>query len=112
MDQLLGAAAAAAGLWGMTAHLELDYRGPLPLETPLVLRAGVAENSGRKSVITGTIALRRGPRHGPGRGPRRCSSLPRPEKVEAYFGRDHRRLRPAHRRRAAPGDATALPDED
>ena len=28
MDQLLGSAAAAAGLWGMTAHLELDYRGP------------------------------------------------------------------------------------
>lgn len=40
MDQLLGSAAAAAGLWGMTAHLELDYRGPLPLEAPLVLRAG------------------------------------------------------------------------
>ena len=49
MDQLLGSAAAAAGLWGMTAHLELDYRGPLPLETPLVLRGRVAENEGRKS---------------------------------------------------------------
>src|SRR5687768_7567515 len=47
MDQLLGAAAIAAGLWGMTAHLALDYRGPLPLDTPLVLRARVTENVGR-----------------------------------------------------------------
>ena len=50
MDQVLGDAAAAAGVWGMTAHLELDYRGPLPLETPLVLRGRVAESDGRKSV--------------------------------------------------------------
>lgn len=57
MDQVLGAAAIAAGLWGMTARLELDYRRPVPLQTPLVFRAGVTESAGRKTVVTGTIAL-------------------------------------------------------
>jgi acyl-coenzyme A thioesterase PaaI-like protein len=56
MDQLLGAAAGAAGLWGMTARLELDYRRPVPLETRLLMRAAVTENTGRKTVLTGTIA--------------------------------------------------------
>src|SRR4051794_8128802 len=56
MDQLLGAAAISAGLWGMTVRLELDYRGPIPLQVPLVLRARVVEDAGRKTVATGTIA--------------------------------------------------------
>jgi acyl-coenzyme A thioesterase PaaI-like protein len=85
VDELLGRAAAAAGRWGMTAHLELDYRGPLPLETPLALHARVTEQSGRKSVATGTIAAAdqadrvlveaRG-----------IFVEPRPDKAEAYFG--------------------------
>jgi acyl-coenzyme A thioesterase PaaI-like protein len=85
MDQLLGSAAAAAGLWGMTAHLELDYRAPLPLEAKLVLRARVAENAGRKSVITGTIALADDPDRilVEARG---VFVMPRPEQVAAYFG--------------------------
>jgi acyl-coenzyme A thioesterase PaaI-like protein len=109
MDQLLGSAAAEAGVWGMTAHLALDYRGPLPLEQELVLRAGVAETAGRKSVITGTIALASDP------GTilveaRGVFVLPRPEKAAAYFGAitdASGRLSPPRR----PGDATAL-DED
>lgn len=56
MDQLLGAAAIVGGRWGMTARLELDYRGPVPLETPVVLRAWIAEEHGRKTLISGTIA--------------------------------------------------------
>jgi acyl-coenzyme A thioesterase PaaI-like protein len=85
MDQLLGSAAGAAGLWGMTVHLETDYRAPVPLETPLVFRAGVAESSGRKSVITGTIALAQAPDQAlvEARG---IFVMPRPEVVEAYFG--------------------------
>jgi acyl-coenzyme A thioesterase PaaI-like protein len=106
MDQLLGTAAAAAGLWGMTAHLELDYRGPLPLETKLLFRARVAENSGRKSVITGTIALADDPERVliEARG---VFVLPRPEKVDAYFGTitDAAGRHSPPRR---PGDATAL----
>ena len=109
MDQLLGSAAAAAGVWGMTAHLELDYRGPLPLEQKLVLRAGVAETAGRKFVITGTIALADAPDRVlvEARG---VFVLPRPEKVDAYFGAitdSAGRHTPPRR----PGDATAL-DED
>jgi acyl-coenzyme A thioesterase PaaI-like protein len=109
MDQLLGSAAAAAGLWGMTAHLGLDYRGPLPLETKLVLRARVAETSGRKSVITGTIALADDPDRilVEARG---VFVLPRAEKLEAYFGS----LTDASGGRTSPrgaGDATALEDD-
>jgi acyl-coenzyme A thioesterase PaaI-like protein len=106
MDQLLGTAAAAAGLWGMTAHLELDYRGPLPLETKLVFRARVAENAGRKSVLTGTIALAEAPDRilVEARG---VFVMPRPEKVEAYFGAitDASGQHSPPRR---PSDATAL----
>jgi len=85
LDQMLGAAAGAAGLWGMTARLELDYRRPVPLETRLVLRAGVTENSGRKTVLTGTIATTAEPgttlveAHG-------IFVQPRPELAAAYFG--------------------------
>jgi acyl-CoA thioesterase FadM len=90
----------------MTAHLELDYRGPLPLETRLVMRARVAEQSGRKSLITGTIA--RGDDPGTvlveARG---VFVLPRPEKSQAYFGAitDASGQHSPPRR---PGDATAL----
>lgn len=57
MDQMLGTAAIVAGRWGMTAHLELDYRGPVPLDTPVVLRAWVAEEHGRRTTMAGSIAL-------------------------------------------------------
>ena len=110
MDQLLGSAAAAAGVWGMTAHLELDYRGPLPLETKLLMRARVAEQSGRKSVITGTIALAADPDRilVEARG---VFVMPRPEKAEAYFGAitdASGRHSPPRR----PSDATALDERD
>ena len=106
MDQLLGAAAIAAGLWGMTARLELDYRGPVPLETPLVMRARVAENRGRKSVITGEIALASAPDE-PLVEARGVFVTPRPEKAAAYFGA----ITDAsgqHRPPGRPTDATAL----
>ncbi|TKJ28804.1 PaaI family thioesterase [Blastococcus sp. CCUG 61487] len=106
MDQMLGSAAGAAGLWGMTAHLELDYRGPLPLETPLVLRARVESHEGRKAFITGTIALASAPEEirVEARG---LFIMPRPEKQAAYFGA----VTDATGRHAPPrrpGDATAL----
>ncbi len=106
MDQMLGSAAAAAGVWGMTAHLELDYRGPVPLESKMVLRARVAESSGRKSVITGTIALAEDPDQilVEARG---VFVLPRPETIEAYFGSiTDSSGRPTPPRR--PSDATEL----
>ena len=95
MDQLLGSAAAAAGLWGMTAHLELDYRGPLPLEQELVLRAGVAENSGAE--VGHHRHDRRGhrPRPGPRRGAGRVRAAATGE-GRGLLRRDHRRVGPAH----------------
>lgn len=106
MDQMLGSAAGAAGLWGMTAHLELDYRGPLPLQQALVLRARVESHEGRKANISGTIALAADP------GTvlveaRGLFVMPRPEKQAAYFGA----ITDASGRHAPPrrpGDATAL----
>jgi acyl-coenzyme A thioesterase PaaI-like protein len=109
MDQLLGSAAIAAGLWGMTARLELDYREPVPLETPLVLRARVVEDAGRKTVVTGSIALAADPdralveAHG-------VFVTPRPDKLEAYFAA----ITDAEGRHSPPGrptDATALDAE-
>ncbi|TFV53448.1 PaaI family thioesterase [Blastococcus sp. TF02A-35] len=106
MDQLLGSAAGAAGLWGMTAHLELDYRGPLPLETPLVLRAWVESSEGRKSVIAGSIALAATPEK-PLVEARGIFVMPRPEKAQAYFGTitDASGNHAPPRR---PGDATSV----
>jgi acyl-coenzyme A thioesterase PaaI-like protein len=106
MDQLLGAAAIGAGLWGMTARLELDYRRPVPLQTPLVFRACVTESAGRKTVITGTIALAAEPDRAlvEARG---VFVAPREELREAYFGA----ITDAsgqHRPPGRPTDATAL----
>jgi acyl-CoA thioesterase FadM len=106
MDQLLGAAAIAAGLWGMTAHLELDYRRPVPLLTPLVLRARVTEDAARRTTVRGTIALDASPEEPLVQGSG-VFVMPRPEKVEAYFST----ITDAAGRHAPPGrptDATAL----
>lgn len=106
MDQVLGSAAAAAGVWGMTAHLELDYRGPLPVGERLLLRGRVAENDGRKSRIVGTIALAAAPEKVlvEARG---LFVMPRKEKLEAYFG-SITDASGRHRPPSRAGDATAL----
>lgn len=106
MDQVLGHAAIAAGLWGMTVRLELDYRRPVPLETPLVLRGRVVEDSGRKTVVTGCIALAAAPDE-PLVEARGVFVAPRPDRQEAYFGA----ITDASGRHAPPGrptDATAV----
>lgn len=106
MDQILGAATIAAGLWGMTARLELDYRGPVPLRTPVVLRGRVVEDAGRRSVVVGTIARADAPEVilVAARG---VFVAPRPEKQADYFGT----ITDAEGRHAPPRrptDATAL----
>jgi acyl-coenzyme A thioesterase PaaI-like protein len=106
MDQMLGAATIAAGLWGMTVHLELDYRGPLPLQTPLVLRAHVAEDAGRKTLVAGSIALASAAEQ-PLVEARGVFVVPRTDRLEAYFGAiTDRTGRPSPPGR--PTDATAL----
>jgi acyl-coenzyme A thioesterase PaaI-like protein len=108
MDQLLGSAAIAAGLWGMTVRLELDYRRPVPLSTPLSLRAQVTEAAGRKCVVTGTIATAAAPDRTlvEARG---VFVMPREELHADYFGA----ITDAsgqHRPPGRPTDATALVD--
>jgi acyl-coenzyme A thioesterase PaaI-like protein len=106
MDQLLGSAAIAAGLWGMTVRLELDYRRPVPLSTPLALQARVTEAAGRKCVVTGTIATAAAPDRTlvEARG---VFVMPREELHADYFGA----ITDAsgqHRPPGRPTDATAL----
>ncbi len=84
MDQVLGAATIRAGLWGMTARLELDYRRPVPLDTPVVCRGQVVESGGRKSVVTGSMALPGEPDR-PLVEARAVFVLPREELRAAYF---------------------------
>jgi acyl-coenzyme A thioesterase PaaI-like protein len=109
MDQVLGDTAAAAGVWGMTAHLELDYRGPLPLGRPLVFRGRVAESDGRKSLIVGTIALASDPDDAlvEARG---LFVTPRREKLDAYFGAITD-ASGAHRPPSRASDATAVAED-
>jgi acyl-coenzyme A thioesterase PaaI-like protein len=106
MDQLLGAAAMAAGRWGMTARLALDYRGPLPLATPLVMRAWVTETSGRKTVISGSVVRA----DAPDRVLVEAQGVfvaPRAEKIDAYFGAITDSSG-RHRPPGNPTDATAV----
>ncbi|HEV2377609.1 MAG TPA: PaaI family thioesterase [Streptosporangiaceae bacterium] len=55
LDQLLGYAASAAGHPGMTVTLELRYRAPVPLQTPLRLTAEAGEADGRRITAHGVI---------------------------------------------------------
>jgi acyl-coenzyme A thioesterase PaaI-like protein len=108
MDQLLGSAAIAAGLWGMTVRLEVDYRRPVPLSTSLTMRAQVTEAAGRKCVVTGTVATAAAPDRTlvEARG---VFVMPREELRADYFGA----ITDAsgqHRPPGRPTDATALSD--
>jgi acyl-coenzyme A thioesterase PaaI-like protein len=108
MDQLLGSAAIAAGLWGMTVRLEVDYRRPVPLSTPLTMRAQVTEAAGRKCVVTGTIATAAAPDRTlvEARG---VFVMPREEARADYFG-TITDASGQHRPPGRPTDATALSD--
>ncbi|KGH48047.1 thioesterase [Modestobacter caceresii] len=109
MDQLLGSAAIAAGLWGMTVRLELDYRRPVPLETALVLRAAVRESAGRRTTVSGTIALAAAPDQ-PLVEARGVFVTPRPEQAAAYYSAiTDASGRPTPPGR--PGDATAVVEQ-
>jgi acyl-coenzyme A thioesterase PaaI-like protein len=106
MDQVLGSAAIAAGRWGMTARLELDYRRPVPLERPLLLRGRVVEDAGRKVVVAGSIALADAPEQ-PLVEARGVFVAPRPEQQAAYFGQVTD-ASGRHRPPGRPTDATEL----
>jgi len=56
LDQILGYAAGAAGRPGLTVTLDLRYRAPVPLQTPLRLTARMTGAEGRSVTAAGIIA--------------------------------------------------------
>ncbi len=56
MSKAIHASPHAAGLMAMTRHLETSYLRPLPLETPVVLRAHQVRVEGRKHFCESTVA--------------------------------------------------------
>jgi acyl-coenzyme A thioesterase PaaI-like protein len=106
MDQVLGATASINGVRGMTVHLGLDYRSPIPLSRSLIFRGWPVEVQGRKAVIAGSIALAEEPERAlvEARG---IFVMPRPDKVSAYFG-SVTDANGAHRLPGNAGDATAV----
>ena len=56
LDQLLGHAVGLAGHPGMTVQLEIRYRAPVPLQTPLRLTGQVSEVDGRRVTARGGLA--------------------------------------------------------
>ncbi|WP_427925102.1 PaaI family thioesterase [Streptomyces sp. cg40] len=56
LDELMGRACTSVGPSAMTVGLELRYRRPVPLETPLRLVAVVTGVEGRKRIVHGSIA--------------------------------------------------------
>lgn len=43
-------------IWYVTAHLDITYRYPTPIEGPVTLRASVTETSPRKSLVACTLS--------------------------------------------------------
>ncbi|MEV2274879.1 PaaI family thioesterase [Nocardiopsis sp. NPDC049922] len=57
LDQAVGSAAALAGMPGLTARLEVDYRRPTPLFTPLEITSRVTGAERRKVFVAGEIRV-------------------------------------------------------
>jgi acyl-coenzyme A thioesterase PaaI-like protein len=57
LDEVLGQAGTQAGRWGMTAYLNITYRQALPLGVELELSAAIESIDGRKTFVSGGIAL-------------------------------------------------------
>lgn len=55
LDELMGWACTAAGTPALTVDLHLAYQQPVPLQTPLQLRAHVTRQEGRKLFVHGTV---------------------------------------------------------
>lgn len=55
LDQAVGEATARAGAVAMTAKLDVDYRRPTPLHTPLRISGRVDAQQGRKLIVSGRI---------------------------------------------------------
>ena len=57
LDEVLGEAATHVGLWGLTGFLNISYLHALPIDVELVATAQVSRAEGRKTFVSGEIAL-------------------------------------------------------
>jgi len=55
MDEIMGGAAFAAGYMALAAHLEVDYRNPVPLHTPLIVTTEVVKEGNRSVHVKGQL---------------------------------------------------------
>lgn len=55
MDELMGCAAFAAGYMALAAHLEVDYRKPVPLHTALIATTDVVKEGNRSVHVKGQL---------------------------------------------------------
>ncbi|GAA1094650.1 PaaI family thioesterase [Nocardiopsis composta] len=55
LDQALGTASSVAGMPGLTANLDVNYRDPTPLNVPLEISARVTGTERRKVFVSGEI---------------------------------------------------------
>lgn len=56
LDEMLGICAIGCGSGGMTVKLDLNYRAPVPLGEPLLVRSWLVAVDGRKTSVSGSIA--------------------------------------------------------
>lgn len=55
MDELMGCAAFVKGYMALAAHLELDYRKPVPLHTPLIGSTDIVKEGNRSVHVKGQL---------------------------------------------------------
>lgn len=55
MDEMMGCAAFSAGYMALAAHLEVDYRKPVPLHTPLTISTEVVKEGNRSVHMKGQL---------------------------------------------------------
>ncbi len=55
LDEAMGWAVFAAGIWAVTARMEVRYRRPLPLDQELTVRGEVTRDRGRRLEVAAAI---------------------------------------------------------
>ncbi|RME03402.1 MAG: PaaI family thioesterase [Planctomycetota bacterium] len=60
LDEAMGASAWANGYQVLAAHLEIDFKKPVPLGEEISLNAAVVQKEGRKVFTEGKIVLKSG----------------------------------------------------
>jgi acyl-coenzyme A thioesterase PaaI-like protein len=84
LDEVLGEAATHVGLWGLTGFLNIDYLHALPIDVELVATAQVSRTEGRKTFVSGGIALSSDPTT-PFVAAEALFVTPRAERYDRYF---------------------------